>query len=87
MRSITITFDGDPYVPQRMEKVARQWQALERLKPGSTFTVLFDDRLVKVAMANVTPARLQPITDRVPCSDEHAMALSDGIEVDCDFCR
>ena len=87
MRAITVTFGGEQYVPHPMEQVARQGQALERLKPGSTFTVLFDDRLVEVAMANVTPARLQPITDRVPCSDEHAMALSDGIEVDCDFCR
>ncbi len=87
MRAITVEFGGEPYVPKLMEKVAAYGTALERLKPGATFTLMFDDRLVKVAMANVTPARLQPITDRVPCSDEHAMALSDGIEVDCDFCR
>ena len=87
MRTLTIEFDGEPYVPKLMEKVAAYGTALERLKPGATFTLMFDDRLVTVSMADAPRRHLQPITDRVPCSDEHAMALSDGIEVDCDFCR
>jgi len=87
VRAITVTFDGDPYVPQLMEKVGRQGQALERLKPGSTFTLMFTDRLVAVSMQETQARRARPITDRVPCNDVHAVALSDGIEVDCDFCR
>lgn len=87
MTTITISFDGDPYLSDLVRKVAAQGTAFERLKPGSTFTVMFDDQLVAVSMQDTPRPRLAPVTDRVPCGRQHAMALGDGIEVDCDLCR
>lgn len=87
-KTITVTFEGEPNLPKLMRKVGEyNGTAFERLKPGGAFTTTFDDELVIVAMHNTRPVRLEPVTDRVPCCDEHAMALSDGIQVTCDFCR
>ena len=86
MRTITITFDGDPYVPQLMEKVSVSGQQLEVLRPGSSFQTFFDDKPVTICML-AEPARLSFVdTVQFPCSQKHAEAMSDGIPIDCPRC-
>lgn len=86
MRTITITFDTEPYLPALMEKVAVQGQQLEQLKPGSSFLTYFDDQPVAVSML-ATPRPMFVVASKSrPCSDEHAMAISDGIPIDCPLC-
>jgi len=96
MRTITITFDGDPYLPGLLNLIAdRRKGQLEKLHPGESFTWVGvtvsmsedpgGDVVVRDSNGAVIGCNWVKVLGK-PCSDEHAMAMSDGIPVDCPRC-
>lgn len=88
MKTITITFDGEPYLPELMRKIANYGQTFEQMKPGTTFIVYHPDAVAVVSMLGVATARPSFVggIQGVPCSPAHAEAMSDGIPIDCALC-
>lgn len=87
MRTITITFDGEPYLPELVQKIADQRLTIEALKPGTSFMVYLPETVAVVSMlgAPAAPSFVDGIRG-VPCSQAHAEAMSDGVPIDCPRC-